>query len=111
MYLAQFVGLPVRDSTGEKIGTVKDLIVRPGMAEYPPVTGLVFRIGRRDIFLPWEQVTHVDEQGVHLSSVRLSLLPFARRDGEILLVKDVLDRQLVDIEGRRVIRANDLHLV
>jgi magnesium transporter len=111
MYLSQIVGMPVRDSTGEKIGTVKDLIVRPGIAEYPPVTGVVFQIGRRDIFLPWEQVTHADDQRIRLNSDRLSLQPFARRDGELLLVKDVLDHQLVDIEGRRVIRANDLQLI
>lgn len=111
MYLSQFIGLPVRDFLGEKLGTVKDLIVRPGLTEYPPVTGLVVRISHRDIFLPWEQVERIDEHGVHLRSVRLSLQSFERREGEVLLVKDVLDRQLVDVEGRRVIRANDLQLV
>jgi CBS domain-containing protein/sporulation protein YlmC with PRC-barrel domain len=111
MYLSQLVGVPVRDSLGDKIGTVKDLIVRPEMSEYPPVTGIVARLGQRDIFIPWEQISHIDDQGAHLRSVRLSLQPFSRRQGEILLVKDVLDRQLVDIEGRRVIRANDLQLI
>lgn len=111
MYLSQLVGLPVRDSSGDKLGTVKDVVVRPELGEYPPVTGLVFRLNHRDLFLPWEQIAHIDDRGVHLRSVRLSLQPFRRREGELLLVKDVLDRQLVDVEGRRVVRANDLQLI
>lgn len=47
---------------------------------------------------------------MHLSSTSVHLERFVRRDGEILPGQDVLDKQLVDVEGRRVVRVNDLAL-
>src|SRR3712207_7318444 len=46
------------------------------------------------------------EQGVRLASDTLDLSPFARRDGEVLLAKDVLDKQLIDVDGKRVVRVD-----
>src|ERR687884_564289 len=34
-----------------------------------------------------------------------------RRGGEVLLVRDVLDKQLIDVDGKRVVRVNDVQLV
>ena len=45
-----------------------------------------------------------------LRSARLDLRDVIRRSGEVLLAKDVLDHQLVDVEGVQVIRAADLYL-
>ena len=50
------------------------------------------------------------ENRIQLATARLSLERFQRRDGEILLVRNVLDRQLIDVDGRRVIRVNNLAL-
>jgi CBS domain-containing protein len=48
--------------------------------------------------------------GVTLASSRLDLRPFTRRDGELLVGGDVLDKQVVDVDGRRVVRVNDVQL-
>ena len=45
-----------------------------------------------------------------LRSSRLDLRDVVRRPGEVLLAKDVLDHQLVDVDGVQVIRAADLYL-
>ncbi|MBI2760820.1 MAG: magnesium transporter [Chloroflexi bacterium] len=111
MYLSDLIGLPVRDSAGAPLARLLDLIIRPDFVEpYPPVTGLVARLRRRAFFIPWDQVARADEQGITLYSATVSLEPFRRREGEVLLVRDVLDKQLVDVEGRRVVRANDLQI-
>lgn len=47
---------------------------------------------------------------IRLTTSKVDLRPFARRDGEALLNKDVLDKQIIDINGRRVIRVNDVTL-
>jgi uncharacterized protein YrrD len=86
-YLSQLLGLPVRDRLGEKIATVKDLIVRFG-TDYPPVIGIMARSRRRDFFIARHHVTEITEQKVQLSTYKLDLQPFARRAGEILLGRD-----------------------
>jgi CBS domain-containing protein len=116
LFLSRLVGRPLQDSQGEKIAILKDLIVRINPEEgkspdkYPPLAALVARTGGRDFFVPFVQVTHFSEEGIKLVRASVSLEKFRRRDGEILLGRDVLDRQLVDVEGRRVIRVNDLAL-
>lgn len=115
-FLSRLINRPLQDSNGEKIAILKDLIVRINPEEgksadkYPPLAALVARIGGRDFFIPYSQVSHFGEDGVKMVTASVSLERFRRRDGEILLGRDVLDRQLVDVEGRRIIRVNDLAL-
>jgi hypothetical protein len=34
-----------------------------------------------------------------------------RRDGEVLLARDVLDKQLIDVDGKRVVAVNDVQII
>ena len=111
LYLSQVLGRPIRDLEGERVATVKDIIVRLGADDHPPVTGLVARFGRREFFLSRWRITELDEHGVRLNSDKLNLHPFVRRDGEVLLARDVLDKQLIDVDGKRVVRVNDVQLI
>ena len=108
-FLSQCIGLPVRDPTGEPIGTIADLIVAIG-DRYPPVTGLVARTDRRQIFLPWTSVEALEDDGARLRVQTIDISKFSQRPDEILLRADLLDKQIVDIEGRKVIRVNDVRL-
>jgi CBS domain-containing protein len=81
-----------------------------GEESYPAVTGLVVKIGGRRAFASIDQVASVDRAGVTLGSARLDLMEFTRREGEVLLGRDVVDHQLVDVDGVQVIRAADLYL-
>jgi CBS domain-containing protein len=109
LYLSQAIGRPVLDRNGESIGKVADLIVAVG-DRYPPVTGLVVETDRRRIFLPWSSVGHLDVAGVRLTTLILDLEKFRQRPDEILLKADLMDKQIVDIDGRKVVRVNDLRL-
>jgi len=74
------------------------------------VSGLVIRVGRRLAFVPASAIDRIGHAEVMLRSARLDLRDVQRRAGEVLLAKDVLDHQLVDVEGVQVIRAADLYL-
>ena len=111
LYLSQVLGRPIRDLEGLRVATVKDVIVRLGDDDYPPVTGLVARYRRRDFFLSRWRITEFDEHGVRLNSDILDLRPFVRRESEILLARDVLDKQLIDVDGKRVVRVNDVQII
>jgi Mg/Co/Ni transporter MgtE len=57
------------------------------------------------------RMTDLNEQGVRLNSDILDLRPFVRRDSEVLLARDVLDKQLIDVDGKRVVRVNDVQII
>jgi magnesium transporter len=109
LYLSQAIGRPVLDAAGEPIGKVHDLIVRLG-DRYPAVSGLVVQTDGRRIFLPWSHVARFDASGARLSTATIDITKFQQRHDEFLLREDLLDKQIVDIDGRRVVRVNDLRL-
>ena len=111
LYLSQVLRRPIRDLEGERVATIKDVIVRLGADDHPPVTGLVARYRRRDFFLSRWRVSELNQQGVRLNSDILDLRPFVRREGEVLLARDVLDKQLIDVDGKRVVRVNDVQII
>jgi len=111
LYLSQVLGRPILDLEGERVATLKDVIVRLGEDEHPPVSGFVARYRRRDFFLPRWRISHFGEAGVRLNSDIIDLRPFMRREGEVLLARDVLDKQLIDVDGKRVVRVNDVQVI
>jgi CBS domain-containing protein len=101
----------VRHQGGAEIGRLVDVVARwDGVTRYPPVTGIVVRVARRLAFIPASQIGELSHEAVVLSSARVDLQDFERRPGEVMLAKDVLDHQLVDVDGVQVIRAADLYL-
>jgi CBS domain-containing protein len=108
--LSRLLKRPVADRGGESIGRLADVIVRLRGTDYPLVTGLVAAVGGREIFVPIDQVTTFEGDPLRLSSARLSLRHFERRDGEVLLRADVLGHRLIDVPNARLVRAADLEL-
>src|SRR5579863_3306387 len=88
--LSRLLRRPVADSGSESIGRLADVIVRLRGTDYPLVTGLVAAVGSREVFVPIAQVSNFDSDPLRLSSARLSLRHFDRREGEVLLRADVL---------------------
>jgi len=110
LFLSRLVGRPVRDRHGESLGKVRDLIVALG-EQYPPVTGLVVRVtAGRDIFLPWTDVEEIDADGARLRTTLIDMTSFRQRPNEIRLWLDLLDKQIVDVEDRKIVRVNDIQL-
>jgi CBS domain-containing protein len=110
LWLSRLLGRPVADRTGESLGRLADVIVRLQGTDYPVVTGLVATVGRRDVFVPAEQVSDLAAEPLRLSSAKLDLRRFERRDGEVLLRADVLGHRLIDVANARLVRAADLEL-
>lgn len=109
LFLTSLMDRPVEGKSGERIGQISDLIVRIGDDRYPPISGLVVRDGRRSFFVAAHLLQALNGTA-RLTSSTVDLQPFARRGGEVLLRRDVLDHQLIDITGRRIVRVNDVQL-
>jgi magnesium transporter len=111
IFLASILDQPVQGKSGEVIGKLDDLIVRVDQ-HYPTLSGLVVRDGRRRFFVPASHLQTLNGiAGIaKLASSTVDLQQFARRNGEVLLRQDVLDHQLIDVTGRRIVRVNDVQL-
>ncbi len=112
-YLSQIVNSPVRDAADRKIGKVKDLIVTIKPGQYAPVAYLLVK-GKRNgrFFVSYDQVSIVGKKETILKKIFEKNLTTTVVVGDeyVHLVKDILDQQIVDTEGARVVRVNDLRL-
>ncbi len=105
------LGKPVVDNTGEKIGTISDLAISTGEV-FPRITSLAFQgPGKIPFMISWRKyVDEFDEDGITLQveahDIRFSYL----QPDEVLLARDLMDRQIVDTQGMKVVRVNDLKL-
>jgi CBS domain-containing protein len=101
----------VYNQAGGEIGSIVDVVARwDGEEPYPPVTGFVVGVGSRVAYVSIDQVADLNSERVELRSARLDLRDFERRPREVMLGRDVIDHQLVDVDGVQVIRAADLYL-
>ncbi|GGN15917.1 Mg/Co/Ni transporter MgtE [Actinoplanes campanulatus] len=96
IYLARLAGLPVFDPNGDRVGRVRDAVVRLRTTNRPPqIVGLVAEMAlRRRIFLPIGRVTSMDAEAVVLSTGTLNLRRFEKRPNELLILEDLLDRRV-----------------
>jgi flagellar motility protein MotE (MotC chaperone) len=96
VYLARLAGLPVFDPNGDRVGRVRDAVVRLRTTNRPPqVVGLVAEMAlRRRIFLPIGRVTSMDAEAVVLGTGSLNLRRFEKRPNELLVLEDLLDRRV-----------------
>src|SRR6202453_1834519 len=108
--LSRLLKRPMSDRSGESLGKLSDVIVQVRGTDYPQVTGMVAAVGGRQVYVPVEQVLSFDADPLPLSTARLDLRHFDRRDGEVLLRADVLGHRLIDVQNARLVRAEDLEL-
>ena len=110
IYVSAMLGRPVIDPSGASLGRLDDLGLVPGEL-LPVVSGLFIRDGGKRRFAPWSAVQL-------FTPVVVSANPAGFRDEDaaeagapdIRLRRDVLDRQIVDVDGAKVVRVNDLKL-
>jgi CBS domain-containing protein/sporulation protein YlmC with PRC-barrel domain len=109
--LSELLKRPVVDNGGQSLGRLSDVIVRLRGSDYPLVTGIVVAIGGgREVFVPVEQVASFEGDVLKLTTAKLDLRQFERREGEVLLSADVLGHRLIDVENAKLVRAADLQL-
>ena len=101
--------LPVLDVDGEKLGVVNDFGIATGEV-FPHVTSLAFRgPGKTPFMISWRKwVDRIDETGVHLKSPATEIRFSYLQPTELLLARDVLNKQIVDTQGMKVVRVNDI---
>ena len=111
IYLTQMLGKPVLDSAGEQVGAISDIGISTAEV-FPRVTALAFKGPDKTPFmLSWRKfVAEYDGEAVRLAAPTSELRFSYLQPDEILLSRDLLNKQIVDTQGMRVVRVNDLKL-
>ena len=111
IYLSQLMGNPVYAADGEKIGSVSDLGIATGEV-FPRVTSRAFKgPGRTPFMISWRKyVDTYDEKEIHLKVPAVEIRFSYLQPDEVLIARDILNKQIVDTRGMSVVRVNDLKL-
>lgn len=139
IFLSTLLRRAVVDSNNQRVGALRDLYVSLHDV-FPRVTALVVRVtpllnsgplssptngngGRgnggnghglfgQEIIIPWEQIASLEEGQIYLNvpAEKIAPLPSGGQAGDLRLARDLLDKQIVDTQGFRVVKVNDLKL-
>lgn len=110
--VSSLVGIPVRDASGNILGRVREFAVLPSQ-DSGRVHGFLLKLAAS---APREQGNMVMVEAVEPAADGLRLLPgatFASPPDDqslVLLERDLLDQQIIDVNGRKVVRVNDVNL-
>jgi len=106
--LTAMLGTPVTDAQGIVRGKLKDVAVATG-AEAGRVAGLVLKTRQGLQIVPSNQVMETPSGTLELRSPS-ALHPLNGDENYLFLQQDLIDRQIIDIHGRKVVRVNDVDL-
>ncbi|MBO0912307.1 MAG: magnesium transporter [Acidobacteria bacterium] len=105
--LTELLGAPVADSSGVSRGRVREVAISPA-EDRAHVSTLIVRTKEGDRQLPFSSVSSLNG-GIRASS-SAAKWPAVESEGLFLLERDLLDQQIIDVHGRKVVRVNDVDL-
>ena len=106
--LTALLGTPVTDAQGQLRGRLKDIAVATG-PDAGKVAGLVLKTGAGLFIVPSEEVMETPAGTLELRTPG-ALVPLKDEGNFLFLRQDLMDRQIIDIHGRKVVRVNDVDL-
>lgn len=111
-FLSEILGRTITDLDGNYVGKLDDVIARE-LTEFPHpvVDALVIDRRGEKLIIPYSTVMSLFAPAIPLKCHVEDLPSYGITDGDIYLSRDVLDKQIIDTDGARVVRVNDLELV
>ncbi len=111
-FISELTGRPVTDYDGNQIGVLKDVIAHP-YKEFalPVIDAIIVHSEQGDRMFPYADLAALLSAAIPLNRPSADILSYEMREEDIRLVEDVLDQQILDMDGARVVRVNDIELV
>jgi len=109
VFSSEIIRKPVLDPKGEDLGRVKDLAIVRGDT-LPMISALIIERKKKFYKLPWSELNIFNKKIIASRSYRDSLAPYEFSEDDLLMVRDILDKQIVDANGAKVVRVNDIKL-
>ncbi|MGH9512067.1 MAG: magnesium transporter MgtE N-terminal domain-containing protein [Terriglobales bacterium] len=106
--LTEVLGLPVYDTTGARCGRVHEMAMQP-QEDRNHVSILIVRTKSGDRIVPFSSVSEINGQ-IRAATASSSWQSADGSEGMFLLARDLLDQQIIDVFGRKVVRVNDVDM-
>ncbi len=107
--LSRILGAPVYDDTGAVAGRVREVAISP-QSDSRSISDFVVKTREGDRLLPARSVRKFEGAGVRARGKADDWPPLVSSEGMLLLERDLLDQQIIDVSGRKVVRVNDVDL-
>ena len=110
-FVSELLGRPVADVEGERIGVLEDLIgTLKSEVPHPQIAAIVIKCAGSSLIVPLIDVAVLIAPAIPLAKRLTDIVPYQPGDRDVYLARDVLDKQIIDTNGVRVVRVNDLEV-
>lgn len=110
-FVSELMGKSVTDYDGEYVGKLKDLLAAPrGEIHHPQVIAIEIKRRSDTLIIPMSDVAVLIAPAIPLKKRIADIEPYVPSENDLFLVEDVFDKQIIDTNGIRVVRVNDLEL-
>ncbi len=106
--LSELLGLPVYDADAGRMGRVREVALVP-QDDPVHIAALIVRTPQGDRIVSGDLLRTVNG-GVYTTAHTADLPKYSSGEGMLLLERDLLDQQIIDVNGRKVVRVNDIEL-
>jgi CBS domain-containing protein/sporulation protein YlmC with PRC-barrel domain len=107
--LSSILGAPVYDASGVVAGRVREVAISP-QEDPSRISDFVVKTPEGDRLLPARAVNGLEGSSLRSSWKLQDWPPLVSSEGMLLLERDLLDQQIIDVSGRKVVRVNDVDL-
>lgn len=110
IYISKIIDKEVWDAYGARMGKCTDILAGLSKKQFPPIVAI--QVKRDDGDLKLLAASHIGTlfPSIALNVPQTKISDFEEKGNELFLKKQVLDHQIVDMEGRRVVRVNDIQI-
>ena len=105
LFVTELLGLPVYDLKGRRIGRVRDGAILP-VADPFRVDRYLIGAGGAWLTIRHDQIASISLDGLRLNDENLT--PYHDDEYMLRIARDLLDQQIIDVNGRKVVRVNDV---
>lgn len=109
VYVSEILDKPIIDRYGRRTGVILDLVIGPGVL-YPCILKLLVKVDVQLAEVPIDELTLFNRFLTTMSISEDELKPYIPSADDILIKKHILDKQILDVNGAKVVRVNDVKL-
>jgi CBS domain-containing protein/sporulation protein YlmC with PRC-barrel domain len=109
VFVSELIKMPVLDPMGEELGAVKDFIVIKG-DPLPRLSTLIMEKKKKRYLLEWKNVGIFNKRIISSNLYASKVEPYDPSEDDLLIARDIFDKQIVDANGAKVVRVNDVKL-
>lgn len=110
-FFSEFLNRKVYTPAENRVGNIVDMVAER-TDPYPLILGMIIQTRKKEkLFLPWEKIIQIEPLFLFSGEGLLDLTQSVAAQDAILLRDEVMDKQIVDTYGAKVVRVNDLHFL